>query len=101
MFQRRAVHVIPQLAPVVLVTEQLPEPVESLARVAADKAPGLGEPVDAGRLQGAQHRKLTVEIVQLVQLLGQLDKVGHDVCPGADVFVLENFLQNEEEDKAT
>ena len=88
VLERDAVHVIPQFAPVVPIGEQLPQPVKGLSGAPTEEGPGLGKPVDRGALQRAQHRKLAVQIVQLVQFLGELDKVRHHVGASAGVLVL-------------
>ena len=93
MLESRTVHVVPELAPIVLVAEQLLQSVKRLLGVPAEQGPGFAQAVDGGGLEGAQHGKLTVQIVEFVQLLGQLDKVGHGVRPGANILVFENFLQ--------
>ena len=87
---------IPQPAPIVPITEQLPQLVKGLLGVAAEQAPGLAEPVDGGGLESAQHRELAVKVVQLVELLGQLDEVGHCVRSGARVLILQDFLQSQQ-----
>ena len=92
MLQGDTVHVIPQFAPVVPIGEQLPQPVEGLLGAPTEEGPGLGKPVHRGALQRAQHCKLTVQIVQLVQFFGELDKVRHHVSSSAGVLVLEDFL---------
>ena len=88
MFERRAIHVVPQSAPVVLVAKELPQPVKGLLGVPTNHSPGLIEPVDRGGLQGAQHSKLTVEIVQLVQFLCKLHKVRQGVGSRPHVVIL-------------
>ena len=84
---------IPKFAPVVLVTEQIGQLVEGLLCAPTEQRPGFVEPVHRGALQRAQYGELTVQVVQFVKSLGELNKVCHGVGAYARFLVLQDLLK--------
>ena len=93
MFQRRVVHMIPEPAPVIPITEQVGQLVKCLFCASTDERPRFTQSVYGGALKGAENCELTVKVVELVQPLPDLDKVGHGVGSRSRVLVFQDFLK--------
>ncbi len=95
MFQSRIIHMIPEPTPIVPITEQISQFLKGLFCAAAEQAPGFTQPINWSALERTKNRELTVEVVELVQTLPDLDKVGHGVGPRPGILVLQDLLKKE------
>ena len=96
MFQSRIIHVIPEPTPIVPITEQISQFLKGLFCAAAEQGPGFTQPINWSALERTKNRELTVEVVELVETLPDLDKVGHGVGSRPGILVLQDLLNKKE-----
>ena len=93
MFESRIIHMIPEPAPIIPITEQISQFLKGLLCAAAEQGPGFTQPINGSALERTKNRELTVEVVELVETLPDLDKVGHGVGSRPGVLVLQDLLK--------
>ena len=93
MFESRIIHMIPEPAPIIPITEQISQFLKGLLCAAAEQGPGFTQPINWSALERTKNRELTVEVVELVETLPDLDKVGHGVGSRPGILVLQDLLK--------